>query len=264
MKYLKTLAVIGLISCVLVYVVLNAIWVGKLVRYCEKQDVKAVQEMLDSNVIYRINGSTWLHFPSALYTNKTPLVAACETNNLELISMLIDAGANPNKRCVGKNGMTVPIISALENAESPEIKEIVQCLITAGADPDYCYYEGCGSLMVISWTSVFVVNEDENVVGVDTEFAEALSESYKVALKQATNKSPLDDRDRTPLHWAAYMCNEPLVRFLVEEQGANIQAEDMDGLTPVQFCEEDRSEESPIEAEARDSMISLLRRYGGS
>ena len=57
-------------------------------------------------------------------------------------------------------------------------------------------------------------------------FAEALTESYKIALKQATNKSPLDDRNRTPLHWAAYMCNEPV-------------------------------------AEARDSMISLLRRYGG-
>lgn len=59
------------------------------------------------------------------------------------------------------------------------------------------------------------------------------------------------------------MCNEPLVRFLVEEQGADIQARDMDGLTPLQFCEEDRSEESLIVAEARDSMSSLLRRYGG-
>lgn len=261
MKILKTVAVIGLVICILGYLLSNAIWTNKLVDYCEKQDIKAVQEMLDSNVLHGVNGNVWRHFPSAMFTNKTALVAACETNNLELISMLIDAGADPNKRCVGEDGITVPLFSAINNAESPEIKDIIACLIKAGADPDYTdVYKDC-ALLLIAEQGNLIFDENDNVIGIDTEYDVALTESYKIVLDKAVNKRPVDDQGRTALHWAAYLNNESLVRYLVEEQGMDICVKDADGQTPRQFCEGDRSDEGPIVAEARKNMIRILKEY---
>ncbi|WP_349968545.1 ankyrin repeat domain-containing protein [Wolbachia endosymbiont of Armadillidium arcangelii] len=47
-----------------------------------------------------------------------------------------------------------------------------------------------------------------------------------------------DKSDKTPLHYAAKSGNLELVKYLVEEKGADVNARDMSNKTPIRYAAE--------------------------
>jgi ankyrin repeat protein len=134
-KKLKTLSA----ACALILIILqlvacsNYYYSQKLIEAIRIEDVNAVRDLLDGPhlSVNSPDNPPIVKFIE-LYTN-IPLEEACRTGNFEIISMLIEAGADPNT--VGSYLYT-PLMSAL-NLRGENRFEIVKYLIEHGADINY-------------------------------------------------------------------------------------------------------------------------------
>jgi ankyrin len=165
-----------------------------------------------------------------------------ETSSLEVVKMLLDAGANPNAqlklaqpyRAVGPDrgadGMitigTTPLIRAAKAFDVAAIK----LLLERGALPNLPNNSGYTPVMAAAGLG----SRDHDTRGrFLTEDVPGRSiEALDALLKGGGEINATDGRGQTPLHGAAFWGWTPVVQFLADH-GAKLDAKDNQGKTPL-------------------------------
>lgn len=191
---------------------------------------------------------------------RTPLWAAIEARNmdidnstfvnnvdrapyLELVTVLLEKGANPNARTkelmpvrprmltvtgtlawVDFTGQTPFILAALSGDLA-----VMRLLLAHGADPKIPTFQGTTALMAaagINW----VVDQTYD------EGQPALLEAVKLCHDLGLDVNAVNSMGLTALHGAANRGSDDIIRFLVEK-GARLDVKDKEGRTPLTWAE---------------------------
>jgi len=152
----------------------------------------------DPNIPFRVGDNRF----------RSPLFAAVETKNPELVELLLKNGANPNVRDEAAGNET-PLLAAVRNEKA----DIVSLLLEAKADPNIPNSEGWAPL---HWA-----------IGQSAVLERLLSAGAKV---DARNK-----RGEAPLHCAAGCGLKPATEMLLDH-GAEIEGRDNMGNTPLHYA----------------------------
>ncbi len=164
------------------------------------------------------------------------------TTALQVVQMLLDAGANPNQRLKlappfrnigndrGLDGMlttgTTPLLRAAKALDAPAI----QRLLAKGADLSMSNTRGITPLMAAA--GLGSVDADTRGFYLSEDTQQRSIESLKLLVKAGGDINARDSRGLSPLHEAARWGWNDVVRFLVEN-GADLNAKDNRGNTPV-------------------------------
>ncbi|WP_342255471.1 ankyrin repeat domain-containing protein [Spiroplasma endosymbiont of Poecilobothrus nobilitatus] len=146
-----------------------------------------------------------------------PLYFAIETENIEIIKLLIDNGADVNLR--DKNDLT-PLHFAIET----ENIEIIKLLIDNGADPNFL---DCNNSFISPLHYAIIKNKKEMI---------------KVLLKSKKIKNNINNKSYLNigcLHWASLnlknINNLEITKLLIDN-GADVNLQDENGTTPIYYA----------------------------
>jgi len=165
-----------------------------------------------------------------------------ETTPLEIIELLLNAGANPNLqlkllppyRSVGADrgvdimlsiGVT-PLLRAAKALDAPAIK----LLLAHGALVNLPNNRGITPTMAAA--GVGSVDADTRGVYTTPDVQQRSLASLELLLAAGGEVNATEARGQTPLHGAAFWGWNDVVQFLVDH-GANLNAKDLKGMTPV-------------------------------
>ena len=165
------------------------------------------------------------------------------TTSLQIIEQLLAAGANPNPQLKlappfrnigndrGLDGLltigATPLLRAAKALDAPAIK----LLLEKGANLSLSNTRGITPVMAAA--GLGSVDADTRGIYTTEDVQQRSIESLKLLLAAGADINAKDGlRGLTPLHEAARWGWNDVVRFLVE-QGANLQAKDNRGMTPV-------------------------------
>jgi ankyrin repeat protein len=165
-----------------------------------------------------------------------------ETTSLQVIEMLLAAGANPNAQLKlappfrnigndrGLDGMlttgATPLLRAAKALDAPAIS----VLLTRGADLSLANLRGITPLMAAA--GLGSVDADTRGFYLGEDVQQRSIESLKMLIKAGGDINAKDGRGLTPLHEAARWGWNDVVQFLVSN-GADLNAKDNRGNTPV-------------------------------
>ena len=210
--------VILLIAVGLVYL-LNGVYQNKeLFRGIEDSNLPAVQKAIDQGAFVNKRKS-WLYVPEIVSTNPTPLITACKIGNEEIVKVLIENGANINK----KDNYTdnTPLLAALDDSK-PNRFSLAMYLIENGADI-YAIQDGVNSPF---YQSLYISSTDND---------ETMCES--VSLLDYLLNNNVDQTiymsGENPLTFSAHYRNTMAVQYLVENNYYGIDSYDYDGNTAL-------------------------------
>lgn len=264
MKKINIIILTIILVAVTGFFVAEGLWANKLVLAVKQQDVNVVEKMVSHKGLFSVNRGTLVPIVTATSYPQRALVVACEEGDPKMVKLLLKAGADPNKAGGGEYGVNQPLVAATTYIDDQALYPVVKGLLQYGADANVQRAAGEASPLLLT-TEISVISyerDGERCTGVDMELARTVVKTYRLLLEKTHDKNPVDVNGRTPLHWAAYMLNEPLVRYLVEEQGVSVNEEDAEGLTPAQFCKQGRDESDPFEVELTEHMLALLHSMG--
>jgi ankyrin repeat protein len=164
------------------------------------------------------------------------------TTSLEVIALLLEAGANPNARLKlpppfrnvgndrGLDGMlttgTTPLLRAAKALDAPAI----ELLLTHGADITLTNTRGITPIMAAAGLGSVDADTRGFYLSEDVE-ARSIASLTRL-ITAGGNINSKDGRGLTPLHEAARWGWNEVVRFLVDK-GADLDARDNRGNTPV-------------------------------
>ena len=165
-----------------------------------------------------------------------------ETTPLQVIEMLLDAGANPNAQLKlappfrnigndrGLDGMlttgATPLLRAAKALDAPAIA----ALLAKGADISLANSRGMTPIMVAA--GLGSVDADTRGFYLSEDTQQRSIESLKLLIKAGGDVNSKDSRGLTALHEAARWGWNDVVQFLVES-GADPNAKDNRGNTPI-------------------------------
>jgi len=165
-----------------------------------------------------------------------------ETTPLQVIEMLLDAGANPNAQLKlappfrnigndrGLDGMlttgATPLLRAAKALDAPAIA----ALLAKGADISLANSRGMTPIMVAA--GLGSVDADTRGFYLSEDTQQRSIESLKLLIKAGGDINSKDSRGLTALHEAARWGWNDVVQFLVES-GADLNAKDNRGNTPI-------------------------------
>jgi len=170
----------------------------------------------------------------------TPLHAACIQHVAATVRVLCDAGAPLEMR---DRGMFTPICNASEWGRS----DIVSLLLEKGADPNASGWNGNIGLHIAAWkgreevVDVFLRDtrvdvNTKNSYGFTALHLAALAESYSIVQKLLQHGADVNSQDNdgsTPLHFAIDSGNEGIARLLYERPELDRSLRNLLGLNCV-------------------------------
>ena len=164
------------------------------------------------------------------------------TTALQVVQMLLDAGANPNAQLKlpppfrnvgndrGLDGLlttgSTPLLRAAKALDAP----VIQLLLAKGADLSLSTSRGVTPVMAAAGLGSVDADTRGFYLSEDTQHRSI--ESLKLLLKAGGDINAKDSRGLSPLHEAARWGWNDVVTFLVEN-GADLNAKDSRGNTPV-------------------------------
>jgi ankyrin len=165
-----------------------------------------------------------------------------ETTSLQVVEMLLAAGANPNAQLKlsppfrnigndrGLDGMlttgATPLLRAAKALDAPAIA----ALLAKGADLSLANSRGMTPIMAAA--GLGSVDADTRGFYLSDDTQQRSIESLKLLIKAGADITSKDSRGLTPLHEAARWGWNEVVQFLVAS-GADLNAKDNRGNTPI-------------------------------
>jgi ankyrin len=165
-----------------------------------------------------------------------------ETTSLQVVEMLLAAGANPNAQLKlsppfrnigndrGLDGMlttgATPLLRAAKALDAPAIA----ALLAKGADISLANSRGMTPIMAAA--GLGSVDADTRGFYLSDDTQQRSIESLKLLIKAGADINSKDSRGLTPLHEAARWGWNEVVQFLVAS-GADLNAKDNRGNTPI-------------------------------
>lgn len=221
-------------------------------------------EVADSAGMAALFAATDMNTLSEIY-GRPQRKSTSKVSALELMKILLDAGAKPNTKLKGTTLQRVhtpgdrnvgvgatPLMRAARNGDAAGMR----LLLSRGADPTLAQPGGVTALMLAAGLGRGLgVFADEYAT--DAQMLEAV----KILLEQHVNVNAASDTGQTALHYAALSMDD-VVELLVKN-GANIDAADKQGRTPMDMA---RGKGGPGRAGAvatpRLTTIELLHKLG--
>ena len=165
-----------------------------------------------------------------------------ETTSLQVVQLLLDAGANPNARLklpppfrnIGNDrGLdrmittgTTPLLRAAKALDAP----VIRALLSKGADLSLTNAQAMTPTMAAA--GLGSVDADTRGIYTTDDVQQRSIDSLKLLLDAGGDINGQDSRGLTPLHEAARWGWNDVVQFLVD-RGARLDAKDAKGNTPV-------------------------------
>jgi len=196
--------------------------------------------------------------------------ATTETSSLDMIRILLEAGANPNlqiklqptyrhlKDDRGADTMLVDGATPLLRAAKGHDVAAIKLLTQYGAHIDLPNRDGISPLMAAAGLGANSIDTRGDYL---TPFAgQYAKDTLAVLLDQGANINQKDRYGRTALHGAASWGWNEAVEFLAN-QGANLEAEDAGGLTAFNYAMGERSRGAGrgVSGEVRAETAKLLQ-----
>jgi uncharacterized protein len=165
-----------------------------------------------------------------------------ETTSLQVVEMLLDAGANPNAQLKlappfrnigndrGLDGMLTTGATPLLRAAKALDSLAIAVLLSRGADITLTNSRGITPLMAAA--GLGSVDADTRGFYLSDDTQQRSIESLKLLIKAGGDINAKDPRGLTPLHEAARWGWNDVVQFLVTN-GADLNAKDNRGNTPI-------------------------------
>jgi len=156
---------------------------------------------------------------------------------VELLTALLDAGADPNVRIArglwfsptSHNRLWIDAAGATPFWRAAQASDVesMRLLLAAKADPDLATFGGTTPLMVaagIGWRGNFSQNAPD-----------AWMQAVHFLAELGADVNAVDDRGYTPLHGAAALGNREMIEFLVA-RGARVDVIDRSGNSPADMA----------------------------
>ena len=185
----------------------------------------------------------WARRPNLGFNNPAPIATGL-VSDLEFVEALVEHGADINARETkeprGADGSGTPggyrnvlnrvgATPFLLAAKAVDV-ELMRLLVRLGADPLLPNEDGTTPLMVAAGVGIWAVGESP---GSNEDALEAV----RLMLELGDVVTTVDANGDTALHGAVIRGSEPLVRFLVEDQDADLEAVNEKGWTPLTMAE---------------------------
>lgn len=177
-------------------------------------------------------------------TGRSPLMFAVARDQLEMVSLLLESGANANAQRVVEKGITPLILASVMNRP-----KIVKALLRKRALVDQPDFRGRTALMEASFhghesvVSLLIkvganMNAKDRNGGSAMMFAAMMNrvEAAKTLVKAEAIVDLPDNQGRTPLMGAAMMGHRPMVQFLLKA-GANKNFRSRSGETALSIAQ---------------------------
>jgi ankyrin repeat protein len=166
--------------------------------------------------------------------NRPTPKATGETDNLTLVSMLLDRGARPDPR------LRLPILPRFHNAGDAQLAEgatplmraakardipVMKLLLAKGANPNLATRTYANALMFAAGFG-----------GGRGRAGDAAVDAVRLCLEHGADVRAFNDNGDTALHVAAAAGADPIVRILAEH-GADLDVQDKSGRTPLEIAQ---------------------------
>ena len=218
-RYIRILIGITIAALIVVgLIVANGLYQNrKLFDAIERDDYDGAKKAIEKGAWINTYEQV-LDFPNDLITNHTPLISACKKGNEKIITLLLDSGADINKRD-NYNGMT-PLLAALHGAKSNRFS-LAMFLIENGADP----------FAVMPTESPF----EESILVLDSDNAQTIKEGFELFKYLMEQKVSMDIciGKENALTYAAHYSNYNVVEYLIEENYFDVDSKDSAGNTAL-------------------------------
>jgi ankyrin repeat protein len=179
---------------------------------------------------------------------QSPLHYACSKNDFEGAKIMLEAGAEVDKRSYFLDSTPLVELCRHEKAD----KRMISYLIGKGADVNAKGKEGMTSLHQVAKRGDWQLAKELIKYGADYHWKDSkgqtplhLVQNEKTAqlfLQNGADKESHDKDGKTPLHKACEVGNVKLVQYFIRE-GSNINAEDEDGETSLDFARKTGNQE---------------------
>lgn len=214
----------SIIAVTIIAVAIVGIVIGNGV-YQNKKLFDAIESSDYAGVKLAIEKGAWintrkhlLHIPNLIPTNPTPLISACKKGDEEIISLLLDNGADINKKD-SYTGQT-PLLAALHGTKANRFS-IAMFLLEKGADP-FIVQEATSPL---EETLVVLDSDDEQTI-IDG------FELFKYLIEQQVDLNISRGKENA-LTFATKYSNYNVVEFLIKENYFDINSKDLAGDTAL-------------------------------
>ena len=205
---------------IIIVAAIMAVIIGKGIFQTQKL-FDAIERNDYSGAIQAVEKGAWinkrkhlLHVPNLIPQNPTPLIIACKKGDEKIISLLLDSGADINKKD-GYTGQT-PLLAALHGTKANRFS-IAMLLLENGADP----------FAIQNTTSPL----EETLVVLDSDNPQTIEEGFKLFKYLMEQQVDMDicTGQANLLTFAARYNNYNVVEFLVKENYYDINSKDLAG-----------------------------------
>lgn len=201
-----------------------------------------------------------------------PLQIAARDSNLEVLNMLVKAGADPNRSgnsfCYG-----TPLQMACMERKPQCGKEMVEYLLENGADVaarggslgsalSAAAFRGSPELLSLLLDRGASTNVFDKIDRMPIHFSTRDYDRFQLVLKAGGNIKAKDKMGRTVLHWAAMGGQPRVIEYILAELGSTIVDEpDLDGWTSLMWAARAyyRDTDSSLDHE---ELVRVLLRHG--
>ena len=224
MKVSKILTII-IVSMVIVLLGVSAFIVNgiyqnrKLFDAIEESNIEKAQTAIDRGAWVNLHRHL-IPIPELVYTNPTPLIEACSNGNEQLVLLLLENGADVNKRdnCCGET----PLLAALDGIKQNRFS-LAMKLIEKGADYNACR-EGTNS--PFQETLLVPYEDEESTIEEGFEF-------FVYLVEHDVDMSIYTSDGANALTYAARFRNYNAVEYLVKNNYYDVNSRDEAGNTAL-------------------------------